>query len=202
LAENQNLAEIIIAWNLKRMYYEMPDEKKQILDYINIISNSTKNQRNKKLINDILRQINYLSFNSDAPQFSLKNKKGDIISLSDYKEEILVIQFVNQISSMTDYQFEELKRHSQLWGENIKIITIATKDSFKDFIQLFENKGYNWELLNLGNDILLLEKYRIITYPDYVIIGKDNKIGMSPAPAPDQYLDYHVERIYKYYYKK
>lgn len=202
LAENQNLAEIIIAWNLKRMYYEMPDEKKQILDYINIISNSTKNQRNKKLINDILRQINYLSFNSDAPQFSLKNKKGDIISLSDYKEDILVIQFVNQISSMTDYQFEELKRHSQLWGENIKIITIATKDSFKDFIQLFENKGYNWELLNLGNDILLLEKYRIITYPDYVIIGKDNKIGMSPAPAPDQYLDYHVERIYKYYYKK
>ena len=46
---------------------------------------------------------------------------------------------------MTDYQFEELKRHSQLWGENIKIITIATKDSFKDFIQLFERSI--WYLL-------------------------------------------------------
>ena len=55
LAENQNLAEIIIAWNLKRMYYEMPDEKSFILEYIKAIGHNTKNQKNKEIVNDILQ---------------------------------------------------------------------------------------------------------------------------------------------------
>ena len=202
LSENPDIAEIIIAWNLKRMYYEMPDEKKHILEYINVIHNNTENQKNKEIISDILKQINNLSFNSDAPQFSLKDKNGNAVKLSDYKDNILVIQFVNKTSPMTDFQFEELKRLSQQWGNNVKTISIATKESFNDFVQLFENKGYNWTLLNLGDEILLLEKYRIVTFPDYIIIGKGNKIGMAPASTPDQYLDYHVKRICKHYYKK
>ena len=58
LAENQDLAEIIIAWDLKRLYYEMPDDRKQILKQLNSISQTTKNQRNKSIVNDILKQIN------------------------------------------------------------------------------------------------------------------------------------------------
>ena len=66
----------------------------------------------------------------------------------------------------------------------------------------FDNKGYKWELLNLGNDIMLLEKYQVKIFPDYIILGKDNKIGMAPAPSPDQNLDFHIRRIYNYYHKK
>ncbi len=201
LAENQNLAEIIIAWNLKRMYYEMPNDKKQIIGYLDLSSKRSKNSKNKEVIDNIIKQINHLSFSSDAPQFSLRDNNGNDIKLSDYKDEVILVQFVNQTSSMIDRQFEMLKELSQQWQENIKIITVATKESFKDFTQLFDNKEYNWTLLNLGNDILLLEKYQIKTFPDYVIIGKDNKIGMAPAPAPDQYLDFHVKRIYNYYKK-
>lgn len=201
LAENQNLAEIIIAWNLKRMYYEMPNDKKQIIGYLDLSSKRSKNSKNKEVIDNIIKQINHLSFSSDAPQFSLRDNNGNDIKLSDSKDEVILVQFVNQTSSMTDRQFEMLKELSQQWQENIKIITVATKESFKDFTQLFDNKEYNWTLLNLGNDILLLEKYQIKTFPDYVIIGKDNKIGMAPAPAPDQYLDFHVKRIYNYYKK-
>lgn len=202
LAENQDLAEIIIAWNLKRMYYEKPDDKKQILNHIKSISQNTKNQKNKEIINDILKQINRLSFNTDAPDFSLKNRNGEIVKPSDYEDDIILLQFVNQVSNMTDYQFNMLKEFSQQWNDNVKIITIATKESFDDFKQMFDNKGYNWELLNLGDDIILLEDYQIKTFPDYIILGKNNKIGMAPAPAPDQHLDYHIERIYKYYHKK
>lgn len=202
LAENPDLAEIILAWNLKRMYYERPNDKRQILGYINQIRQKTNNQKNKKLIDNIIKQINHLSFNSDIPQFSLKDNKGNIFKLSDYKDDMLLVQFVNQISPMTDHQFETLKDFSKQWQDSIKIVTIATRECFKDFVQLFDNKGYNWTLLDLGDDILLLEEYQVKTFPDYVIIGKNNKVGMAPAPSPEQYLDFHVRRIYDYYYKK
>ena len=202
LAENQDLAELIIAWDLKRLYYEFPDDKKQVIDCLNAISQNTKNQKNKAIINDILKQIKRLSFNSEAPAFSLTNKDGKNVNSSDFKDNMVLIQFVNQTSSMTDHQFNTLKELSQQWNDTIQIVTIATKECFNDFKQMFDNKGYKWHLLNLGDDILLLEKYQIRTFPDYIILGKNNKIGMAPAPSPDQYLDFHVRRLYKYYKNK
>ncbi len=201
LSDNPILAELIVAWNLKRMYYEMPDDKGKILNYLNHISSNTNNQDNKKLVNDILKQIHRLSFNSDAPQFSLKDDNQNIVKLSDFKDELLLIQFVNHNNTMIDHQFEMLKEFSQQWRDTITIVTIATEECFNDYKQTFENKGYKWTLLNLEDNILLLEDYQIRTFPDYVIIGRNNKIGMAPAPSPDQYLDYHVRRLYNYYKK-
>ena len=201
LAENQNLAEIIIAWNLKRMYYEMPDEKAYILDYLKTMGQNTKNQYNRKIIEDILKQIDRLSFNSEAPDFSLKDVNGNVVRLSDFKENMLLVQFVNAVSHMTDYQFELMKDFSNQWQDTIQIVTIATRESFEDYKQVFKEKDYKWTLLNLENEILLLEKYQVMTFPDYVIIGKNGRIGMSPAPSPEQYLDFHERRLFNYYKK-
>ena len=202
LAENHDLAEIIIAWDLKRLYYEMPDDKIQIIKHINNIAQNSKNKKSKAIVNDIIKQINRLSFNTDAPAFSLKDKDGKIVNSSDFKDNLVLLQFVNQVSVMTEHQFNTLKELSQQWNDTIQIVTIATKESFDDFKQTFENKEYNWDLLNLGDDILLLEKYQIRTFPDYIILGKNNKIGMAPAPSPDRYLDSHVRRLHNYYKNK
>ena len=202
LAENHDLAEIIIAWELRRLYYEMPDDKIQIIKHINNIAENTKNKKNKAIVNDIIKQINRLSFNTDAPVFSLKDKNGKTVTSSDFKDNLVLLQFVNQVSDMTDYQFNTLKELSQQWNDTIQIVTIATKESFDDFKQTFDNKEYNWNLLNLGDDIILLEKYQIRTFPDYIILGKNNKIGMAPAPSPDRYLDFHVRRLHNYYKNK
>lgn len=201
LADNEDLAEIIIAWDLKRLYYEIPELKKQILGIINTISQNSKNQKNKTIVNNILKQINRLSFNTDAPTFSLKDKDGNIVNSSSFKDDIILLQFVNQVSTMTDYQFNKLKEFSQQWNDTVQIVTIATKECFDDFEQIFKDKRYEWKLLNLGDDILLLEEYQIKTFPDYVILGRNNKIGMAPAPAPEHYLEYHIRRIYNHYKK-
>lgn len=198
LAENQELMELILSWNLKRMYYEYPDERKITLNYFDVLKERSDNQKNKKIIDDILKQIHRLSFDSEAPEFSLRDRNGNVIKLSDYQDDMLILQFVNHTSHMIDYHFDRLNELSYQWQDSVRIITIATKDSFEDFKQMFDNKSITWSLLDLDDDILLLEEYQIRTFPDYIILRKGGKIGMAPAPAPDQYLDYHVRRIYKY----
>lgn len=202
LSDNEELAELVVAWNLKRMYYESPDDRKNVVDCLKAIGQNTKVPDVKMVVENIVKQIERLSFNTDAPQFSLKGIDGDIVNLSDYKDNMVLLQFVNKISPMTDYQFQELNNISQYWPDKIKIVTIATEDSFEDFKHMIKEKSYNWDLLNLGNDILLLEKYQIKTFPDYVIIMPHNKIGMAPASTPDQYLDYHMKRIYNHINKE
>lgn len=202
LSDNKELAELVVAWNLRRMYYEFPDDRKYIINCLNAVGQNAKVTDNKEIVENIVKQIERLSFNTDAPQFSLKDADGNVVNLSDYKDDMILLQFVNKVSPMTDYQFQELNNISQYWPDTIKIITIATDDSFDDFKQMIKEKSYQWELLNLGDDILLLEQYQIKTFPDYIIIMPQNKIGMAPASTPDQYLDYHIKRIYNYTIKK
>lgn len=202
LSDNKELAELVVAWNLKRMYYESPDDRKNVVDCLKAIRQNTKAPDVKMVVENILKQIERLSFNTEAPQFSLKDIDGNMVNLSDYKDNMVLLQFVNKISPMTDYQFQELNNISQYWPDKIKIVTIATEDSFDDFKHMIKEKSYDWDLLNLGDDILLLEKYQIKTFPDYVIIMPQNKIGMAPASTPDQYLDYHMKRIYNHINKE
>jgi hypothetical protein len=138
LAENQNLAELVVAYNLKRMFYEFQDDRIVILEKLKSIAQNTKNQKNKNVVNDILKQIDRLSFNSAAPDFSLKDVNGNIVNLTDYKDNMLLVQFVNKVSSMTDYQFELLKDFSNQWQDTMQVVTIATKESFNDFEKMFE----------------------------------------------------------------
>lgn len=201
LSENKDLADLILSSNLRRMYYEMPDDKERMLVHLNYLKNKVVNAKNQKVISDIIKQMNHLSFNTAAPSFSLKDKDQKTVNLSDYKDELVLLQFVNRNHPMAAHQFEMLDEMHRQWQDTIQIMTIATQESFEDFVGLFENKNYDWNLLNLGDDILLLEKYNIKTFPDYVIIGKNSTVGMAPAPSPDQYLDFHVRRLYKYHKK-
>lgn len=198
LSDNLCLAELIIVWNMKRMYYKNPNEREIILKYFDEIKQTTKYQRHKQIINDIQNQIKRLAYNSPAPLFTLKDAAGQDVKLSDYKNNMVLLQFVEKVSPMIEHHFSKLKELHLQWQDTVNIITIATEDSFEDFKQMFDKKGINWTLLDLGNDFLLLEKYQIKTFPDYIIIKPDCKIGMAPAPAPDQYLDYHVRRIFKH----
>ena len=118
--------------------------------------------------------------------------------------EGLLSRGIQEIYVVTGYlheQFEILKELSLQWRDTVEVVTIATRECFDDYRRMFAEKGYNWTLLNLGDDFLLLEDYQIKTYPDYVILSKNGNIGMAPAPAPEHYLDYHVRRIYNYYKK-
>lgn len=195
--KNEQLSEIVAAWNLRRMYYEFPKNKKMIMNCLAQLEDGSRHIENKIIAHDICLQLKRLSYDSEAPAFSLKDKEGRTVSLSDYKDKTVVVQFVDKVSKMTDFQFDVLNDLHKQWRDEVEVITIATKEGFAAYCKLFSDKGFNWQLLNLGDNFLLLEQYQIKIFPDYVIVKKGSRIGMSPAPAPDQDLDYHVRRINK-----
>ena len=198
LSRNPQLAELIVLKYLNQLYYGSPELKWLAFDFINRMKNVSEYPQNKAVASGMMTRIRRLSYDTDAPDFSLMDKNGDTISLSDYRDGMVLLQFVDRVSGMTDYEFSKLDELQKQWADTISVVTIATKESFDSFVELFENQKYNWQLLNLGDDILLLEKYNIRTYPDYIILKSGGRVGMAPAAAPGRYLDYHVRRIYGY----
>lgn len=198
MARNPQLAELILMKYLCEIYYENQERKTIATEYLNAISKSSKYLKNKMVASAVLTRLQRLSYDTEAPSFSLKNENGEVVSLSDYQEKMVLLQFVDRVSDMTSRQFEALNVLQHQWSDTVAVVTIATKESFDDFKELFYDKWYEWQLLNLDDDILLLEKYNVMTSPEYVIIKKKGRIGMAPAPTPDHYLDYHVRRISGY----
>lgn len=200
LKRNREIAEAIVILNLKRIYYEgfgngNSSYKDKIINYLSkTFPNQASSKKTKQLAKDVLVQLKRLSYDSAAPSFALSNGEK-IIKLSDFNKELVVLQFVDGPNPVTNEQINQLAQLAAQWGNDVKIITIVTKDGFKPMQAFFKEKGIKWTLLNLGDDILLLEDYHVGMMPNYFIIKPEGKIGMAPAPAPEQNLFYHVARV-------
>lgn len=198
LSRNPQLAELISLNNVRKCFFSNFCDKKYALKTVDDIKKSSKYSKNQEVANHIIAQINDMTYDSEAPGFTLKDNHGKMVQLSDYQDNMVLLQFVDRYSSLNEHEFLVLNELQKQWNDTIQVLTIATKESFDDYVQLFEKQGYKWSVLNLDNNILLLEKYHIVMFPSYVILKKNGRVGMAPAPAPDHNLENQVRRISRY----
>ena len=198
LSRNQQLAELIAMSGQQKKYNANPSEKQSVLNYLENIVKSSKYKQNKTVAANLTKQVEELSYDSKAPGFALKDKEGKVVKLADYQNDMVLLQFVDGYSDLLEHEFATLKSLEQQWADTIRVVTIATQEAFDDFVQLFDKQGFGWQLLNLGDNILLLEDYHVFTFPNYFILKKKGRVGMAPAPSPDHQLEKHVRRIGRY----
>ena len=198
LSRNKQLAELINLNNVRKCFFSNACDKKYALKTVNDIKKSSKYVKNQEVADHIIAQINDLTYDSEAPDFNLKDNLGKVVQLSDYQDDMVLLQFVDRYSPLNEHEFSVLNELQKQWNDTIQVLTIATKETFDDYVQLFEKQGYKWPVLNLNFNILLLEKYHIVMFPSYVILKKNGRVGMAPAPAPDHNLENHVRRISRY----
>ena len=196
MARNPQLAELITIFNLQKLCYGDRGTSRLAKDHLNYVKGQTKYAEHKTIISDFFAKYNRLAPGTDAPEFTLKDRDGKDVSLTDYKNGLVLLQFVDGASPVSERQFTELRSLHHQWQDSVQIITIATHDRMDFFKQQFMEKKQDWPLLDLGDQILLLEAYNVRTFPEYILIRKGNKIGEAPAPSPERYLDERVRRMY------
>ena len=196
MAKNPQLAELITICNLQKLCYGDRGTSRLAKDHLNYIKSQTKHPEHKTIINDFFEKFNHLSPGAVATDFTLKDSNGNDASLSDYKDGLVLLQFVDGASPVSERQFAELRALHNQWQDTVQILTIATHDKMDFFKQQFEEKRQGWPLLDLGDNILLLETYNVRTFPEYILITKGNKIGEAPAPSPERYLEERIRRLY------
>ena len=196
MAKNPQLAELITIYNLQKLCYGDRGTSRLAKDHLNYIKNQTKYAEHKTIIGDFFTKYNRLAAGTDAPEFTLKDSNGKGISLADFKDGLVLLQFVDGYSPVSEHQFAELRGLHHQWQDTVQILTIATHEKMDFFKKQFAEKKQDWPLLDLGDNILLLEAYNVRTFPEYILIRKGNKIGEAPAPSPERYLEERVRKMY------
>lgn len=195
-SRNPRLAELITLYHLRSAYYnEIPRLRGSIRKQIQAVRDKSTFAETKQMATNMLARFDKFAPDAPAVDFELKDVAGNNVKLSDFKDKVVVLQFVEGMSRTVEHQFEVLADLHHQWQDQVQLVTITTKDQFSSHRKRFEEHRYDWPLLNLGNDILLLEQYEVRTFPEYFIINKGTKIGMAPAPSPDQTLGEYVQGI-------
>ena len=196
MANNLQLAELITIYNLQKLCYGDRGTSRLAKDHLNYIKTHSQYPEHKVIIGDFFERYNRLAPGTDAPVFTLKDHAGKDVSLSDFKNGLVLLQFVDGMSPVSERQFAELRNLHHQWQDTIQILTIAPHNKMDIFKQQFAEKRQDWPLLDLGDNILLLEAYNVRTFPEYILIKRDNKIGEAPAPSPGRYLGERVTKMF------
>lgn len=192
---NPRLAELVTIYNLQQLLNADRETRYYAKAHLEQIKKNTAYAEHKTIIGNIFAKRDQLAPDSDAPDFELTDSDGNAVKLSQYKQDWVLIQFVDGFSPVSERQFSNLIDLHRQWGNDVQILTIATKDKMDFYKQQFSEKHYDWPLLCLGNNILLLEAYNVKTFPEYILIKPETKIGAAPAPTPDQHLDALLEKM-------
>ena len=196
MKRNPRLAELITIYDLQQLCNADSETQRYAKAHLEQIDKNTKFSEHHTIIRNIFARQNRLAPGADATDFNLKDSNGKSIKLSDFKNGLVLLQFVDGFSPISERQFSDLQDLHNQWQDSVQIITISTKDKMDAYKKQFDEHHYDWPLLNLGNEILLLEAYNVKTFPEYILIRKNTKIGEAPAPSPEQRLRERVKRLY------
>lgn len=193
---NPRLSEMITVFQLKDLYYGDVKLRKRVRAQLQTFKDKSKFAETRTMAVNMLAEFDRFAKGAAAPDFELQDVNGTTTKLSDFKDRLVLLQFVEGGSATVNHQFETLATLHRQWQDSVQLITVTTKDQLANHRKRFEEHHYDWPLLDLGNEILLLERYEVRTFPEYFIILPGTRIGMAPAPALDGGLEKAVRKLY------
>ncbi len=150
--------------DLKRLYkkldakYKNCENGKSLLNYIEI--------------GDIIKEGDLYS------DFEAKDKNENSHNLSDFKGQLILLDFTKEYCAPCEEAIKELKEIEATYGEKIKIISFTAEKS-----QLYWKKGIirnniNWLCLWDGNGYSgkTIMKYGVSGFPNFFLINREGKI--------------------------
>jgi len=188
-ARVRQLAEMV---QLAKYYPDPGFDRKDIEALFEQIAKGSLYPENRAVARDYLVKLNILQPGTSAPAFRLPDFMGKEYSLKDFRGKFVLLSFIKTRCPVCNRQLNDLSDMSQKLGEDFTNLTIVMGKVTSGFMQKAHPTDRGWPFLVLGKNILLLEKYQIVTYPAYILIDRQGRISMAPAPMPDEDLQQRI----------
>ncbi len=157
------------------------EELEEIKDiYIEV----SENERDKEKVKAAYQKISLLQAGNPAPDFSLANEKGELVSLSDFKGKYVLIDvwatwcggcvmdLPNFKKLINEYKHKNLV--------SIKVTLDKNEEVWKKYITKRNLTG-----INLMGNKKFTSDYNISTISRYILVDPEGKIITVNAPLPD-----------------
>lgn len=132
-------------------------------------------------------EVNYvqrgLKQGTAAPLFEAKTLSGQSISLDDYQNKYVLLDFWGTWCGPCLYETPYLKEAYEKFGDQVQFIGIAY-DKKQPFLNYLEKENIRWPQVYIPKDpkstSQLLEQYNVYSYPSYFLINPEGEVIIGP----------------------
>ena len=182
--QNDSLKELVLLKSLYDNFYKDDFPKSSILFMLDSIQQATQIPEIQNIAQNITKKLTTLLIGYPAPDFKLKNSKGKLLSLKDYKGDFVYLNFCTPESYSCQKDFKTLQQLYMQQYEKLKIVSICVCNSYEEMKKLVKENKYKWDFLYYNKNNELLQKYNVRVYPSYYMINPEGKLVMLPAFPP------------------
>ncbi|NOX86996.1 MAG: redoxin domain-containing protein [Chlorobi bacterium] len=194
LTADNRLRELIGIFLISKKYFSADVIRDNVIALLREIQQNSKYPENSNVAGNYIVKLQKLEPGTAAPSFSLKDASGKTVSLKELSDKVLLLAFIRSDCKVCLQQMGDLEALRKKFGNKLKMATLVYGKQFQEVVQYAADRNFNWPVLDIGDNILLLEAYNIRAYPTYVIIKPGGMMGMATAPMPDENLDLFIRR--------
>jgi hypothetical protein len=177
-------------------YYSKQFSKASILKLLSQVKSSDWSIYEQKISQLISSKLTYLASGTIPPSIILKNLNGQKVNFSDYPNTYIYLHFTDPKNAICRQHLDALKAISARYKEKLVIINVIPEN------KSFKNDN-GWAGIFTTTESNVDASYKVKTYPNSFLIGKDGKLLLSPAPNPIDGLDRQLGQLFKSdYYKE
>jgi peroxiredoxin len=153
-----------------------------------ILWHRLQKNRFKKHLKQIKDEYAYLQRGNPSPEFSLPDKDGKMINLSDFRGKIVYLDFWTSWCQPCLSEVEPAREKKYLEGKEIVFVYVSLDE--KQEKSLEAALKFNIEGVHLwGGELsrsIIAQKYKLTRVPTYVVIGKDGNILSYNGTRPSR----------------
>ena len=187
---NKELAHWVLLKSMKDAYYSGNFTKASILKMLDQVKVDEWSSYEQKTAEFIREKLTYLTSGTKPPIINLKDLDGRTVRFSDYLGSYIYIQFTDPKNIICRQHLDALKTISGHYKEKFVIINVIQGQ------ENFKNES-GWAGIFTTTNSNLETTYKVKTFPNSFLIGKDGKLLLSPAPNPIDGLDRQMGQIFK-----
>ena len=192
---NDTIADLVILKEVNESFYRDFFYKEALLMILDSIIEDPSIPIYSEYAMDIKANLTNLMIGTTPPEISLIDQHEQQVSLNDFDGKYILLMFCtpDNYSCMKEYPF--LNSLHEKHKEYLEVITIMITESLMNMQDFMENNRYSWTSLFYENSEILLQAYKIRSYPTCYLIGPNGKLIQSPATLPTEGLEQQLFRI-------
>lgn len=194
--DNLRIRELVMIQMLSEAYFTPDYPQTNILTILDSVSNHAMFREHKVIARNMYERLTEVANGGKAPEFTMRSETGELKMLSDFKGKHLYLHFFDPNSEKSKIEIPLLlELYAKYLGE-IQFVTICKEQ--EDMSTAVEvTSQIPWDVFFVPKDNDMWKRYKIQTFPNYVLIDGYGYVVAAPALGPQPNSSYEtIERTF------